>query len=300
MSNRTEYFRKFPLTEYNGSPAIDILKRVTFNENVKDFLTVFYTHTIPLGERIEHIAHDYYDDVNYDWLIYHANDIVDPYYQVPLSLTDFDNYIVEKYKSISNAQRKTIHYKNNYESSQEILSTEAYNAKPANEKKYYQPVLGQFNVVGYERSETDFIVSTNKIETLDLVSVSGTFIKDEIVEKVNDTSTFAEISAANSSNIIIQHIRGNFSANTNYTIVGEESGATATVNAASFQVLQNVIPRNIGDDIPEDQQFNEQVYYSPVSFYDYEEQLNEQRREIFLVDNSYSSQLNEQLINLMR
>lgn len=286
MATRNQYFQKFPLTEYNGTPSLNIMKRSAFNEQVRGFITAFYTHTMPTDEKIENIAYDYYDDIDYDWLIYHANDIIDPYYQAPLSYENFDNYIINKYGSIERAQQKTIHYKNNYASDEQILSTAAYESLTADRKKYWQPVLSQIGVAGYERAKLDFIASTNKIETFNLVSVNGTFIDNEIIRK--DNETYAEVTAANTTNLIIQHVRGSFSANTNYTITGDESGATATVNAASYQLLQDVIP------------LNEQVYFSPVSFYDYEEEQNEARREIYLVDKSYRDKLNEQLENLMR
>lgn len=287
MSERNRYFQKFPLTEYNGIPSTNIVKRVALNEQVRNFITAFYTHTMPTDEKFENVAYDYYGDVNLDWLIYHANDIVDPYYQEPLSYEDFDNFIQIKYGSIRNARQKTIHYKNNYENSDEILSMSAYVSKPAQEKKYWQPVLSQTGIAGYERSTQDFIVSTNRLETFDLTTDSGPFIKNEIIRKNDDEITFAEVASANSTNLILQHIRGDFSANTNYTITGDESGVTATVNANSFQLLQNVIPEG------------ESIYYSPVSFYDYEEELNEKRREIYLVDSSYSRILNEQLEQLL-
>jgi len=287
MSERNRYFRKFPLTEYNGSPSINIVKRVALNENVRNFITAFYTHTMPTDEKFENVAYDYYGDVDLDWLIYHANDIIDPYFQSPLSYENFNNFIESKYGSIRNAKRKTIHYKNNYENSDEILTVSAYVNKPAQEKKYWQPVLNQTGIGGYERSEQEFIVSTNKIETFDLVSSNGSFIKNEIIERSDDSLSFAEVASANDTNIIIQHVRGDFSANANYTITGEESGATATVNASSFRLIQNVIPEG------------EFSYYSPVSFFDYEEELNEQRREIYLVDASYSQNLNEQLEQLL-
>lgn len=286
MSQRNRYFEKFPLTEYNGIPALNIVKRAAFNENVRNFITAFYTHTMPTDEKYENVAYDYYGDVDLDWLIYHANDIIDPYYQRPLSYDDFDNYIISKYGSLSRAKQNTIHYHNNYEGNDEIISLSAYVSKLAQEKKYWQPVLSQFGIAGYERSAEDFIVSTNKIETFDLVTANGTFIKNEIIKR--DDDNIAQIASANTSSLIIQHIRGDFSSNTNYTITGSESGATATVNAETFQLLQNVIPEG------------EQVYYSPLSFYDYEEELNEARREIYLVDSSYAPNINEQLQNLLR
>lgn len=288
MSRRTRYFEKFPLTEYNGKPALNILKRVAFNERVRNFITAFYTHTIPADEKIENIAYNYYDDVDYDWLIYHANDIIDPYYQTALTYEDFDNFIISKYGSLQRAKRKTIHYKNNYIGDEQILTTAAFNALETGQKKYYQPVLSQIGIAGYERAEIDFITSTNKIESFDLTTSAGEFIDNEVIVRDDDESSFAEISWSNTSSLVIQHVRGDFSGNTNYTITGEESGATATVNADSYTLLNEVIPPA------------EQVFYSPVSFFEYEEEVNEERREIYLVQNSYKEKLNDQLKELMK
>lgn len=288
MSRRTRYFEKFPLTDYNGRPALNIMKRAVFNENVKNFITAFYTHTLPADEKIENVAYNYYDDVDYDWLIYHANDIVDPYFQTPLTYENFDDFIKEKYGSIQRAQRKTIHYKNSYEGDQTVLSTTAYAGLTDGQKKYYEPVLSQINIAGYERAEIDFITSTNKIESFDLVTSSDAFINNEIVKRDDDLNSFAEIAWVNTTSMVIKHVRGDFSGNTNFTITGEESGATATVNANSYSLLNETIPAD------------EQVYYSPISFYEYEEELNEQRREIYLVQTEYKEKLNDQLKELMK
>lgn len=288
MASRTQYFRKFPFIDYNGRIGVNITRRAAINENVKNFLTAFYTYTIPNSDRIEHVAYDYYNDINLDWLIYHANDIIDPYYQVSRNIEEFNNFIIDKYGSLRLARRKTIHYKNNYEGDTNTITTAAYQALSKEQKKYYQPVQNERGTIAYERAKIDFIISTNKIETFDVLNVSGTFRKNEVIVRDGDSTTFAEVSSVANTNLIIQHVRGDFSANTNYTITGEESGATATVNANSFQLLSSVVSTD------------EQVYYSPISFYDYEEQLNEDRREIFLVDNIYSTTLNEQLTEIMR
>ena len=288
MPSRTEYFRKFPFIDYNGAISVNIVRRAALNENVKNFLTAFYTYTIPNSDRIEHVAYDYYDDVNLDWLIYHANDIIDPYYQVSRPIDEFNNFITDKYGSIRLARRKTIHYKNNYEGDSEVITTSSYQSLPKSQKKYYQPVQNKNNTIGYERSKLDFIISTNRIETFDILNVTGDFIKNEVVVRDDDSTSFAEVSSSNPNNLIIQHVRGDFSANTNYTITGEESGATATVNAESFKLLS----LTVGED--------EQKFYSPVSFYDYEEQINNDKQEIFLVDNTYSVTINEQLTEILR
>jgi hypothetical protein len=61
--------------------------------------TVFYPYTIRDGERADAIAFDYYDNTDYTWLIYIVNNIIDPYYDWPLTETNFDKFISKKYES---------------------------------------------------------------------------------------------------------------------------------------------------------------------------------------------------------
>lgn len=278
------YFSKFPITSYKGVPSINILKRTGFNENVRRFLTSFYTYTIQEGYRVDSIAHDYYDNVNYDWLIYQTNDIVDPYFQAPLSQFDFNEYIKKKYGSIREATRRTAFYRNNFKGDDTVESVEAYDAKPAAAKKYWTPVVNALGVIGYERSDEDFTATTNKIISLQLQESDESFIVGEIVEKVGDPSTFAEVTWAANDGVNLQHIRGSF--NDGDVLRGEQSKVTKTVDNVLF--VQNVIPEI------------EQVFYSPVSFYDIETERNDQNSEIFLVDSSYLQKIDKQLTDLLK
>lgn len=278
------YFSKFPVTSYKGNPSIDILKRTGFNESIREFINVFYTYTIPEGSRIDTIAHDYYDDVNYDWLIYQTNDIVDPYYQAPLKSSEFEFYIQKKYGSVREALRKVALYRNNFKGDDSILSVEAYDALPGSVKKYWNPVVNAVGVIGYERSTEDFSATTNQIISLQLAENDESFDVGEIVEKTTDANSFAEVVYADDTNVILQHIRGSFEAGDN--VRGETSKVTKQIQDELF--VQNVIPEV------------ERVYYSPVSFYDLELERNEKNSEIYLADKSQLQRIDKQLIDLLK
>lgn len=278
------YFSKFPVTLYKGTPSIDILKRTGFNESIREFINVFYTYTIPEGDRIDSIAHDYYDDVNYDWLIYQSNDIVDPYYQAPLKSSEFESYIQKKYGSVREAVRKVALYRNNFEGDDSVLSIAAYDALPGAVKKYWRPVVNALGSIGYERSTEDFSATTNQIISLQLEENDESFDVGEIVEKTTDANSFAEVVYADDTNVILQHIRGSFEAGDN--IRGETSKVTKQIQDELF--VQDVIPEV------------ERVYYSPVSFYDLELERNEKSSEIYLVEKSQLQKIEKQLTNLLK
>jgi hypothetical protein len=300
MNDRT-YFNTFPLIDYNGDPATNILRRVDFNNKVKNFITAFYPYTMTTDERVDHVAFNYYQDVDLDWLIYHTNDIVDPYYGVPLSSDDFEKYIKEKYGSIRVAKRKVLFYKNNYESDDSVISTSVYDALAStsnlnettgeidiqNQKKYYDPILSAMGVYAYERSQVDYTVSTNKIISLNFATtISKPFTVGETIEVNNDT--LAQVAFSNTSTITLQHIIGDFNKTSNFSFTGDESGVTATANADTYSLILDNIPDT------------EDVYYSPVYAYDYEEELNEKKRDIYLIDRNYSETMKKQLKEVMK
>lgn len=289
MKNTNRYFEKFPYINYRDTIACNIMRRVNLNQNVKSFYTAFYPHTMISGDKIDHIAYNFYDDVNFDWLIYHANDIIDPFYDVHISGQEFDNHIVKKYGSLRAAIGKVIRYRNNWRNDDTIISSSAYEALPASRKKYWNPLTNAFGNIGYERAEIDFFASTNKIESFDFVSnTNGNLVVGENIVRDDDSESIAEITWANTSSCVVQHIVGDFTSNTNYTATGEQSGVTATINAGTHLTLQHVIPEE------------EQIYYSRYTAYDEEFEENESKRDIYLVDNVYSDKLNTQLGELLK
>jgi hypothetical protein len=290
MSNREEYFRKFPLIDYRGTVGVNILKRVDFNSNVKGFYEAFYEYTMKEDDNIQHLAHDYYNDVDFDWLIYLANDIVDPYYGTPLNSTDFTSFIKKKYGSIEEAQKSILTYKTNYAAYiDNILALSAYQALPGNQKKYWQPIVSPTGVVGYSRSKEDLYVTTNRIISLSFTSEQSiTFDDNENVYIKNNLDQTATVSSANSTGIILKNINGSFERLSNYTLVGKKSGVEVEIDFDSYILLQQCIP------------VDEEVYYSQYSYYSYEEDLNEKKRDLSLVENYYADDINLSLTEVLK
>lgn len=96
-----EYFKNLPEINYQNTLVKDITRRVHFLKKSIENPYVFLPYTIKEGERAEDIAYHYYGDANYAWLVYLANDIIDPYHEWPLDPRTFDNYIIDKYSEQS-------------------------------------------------------------------------------------------------------------------------------------------------------------------------------------------------------
>lgn len=94
------YFNKLGTTEYNGVTIPDILKRISIvngeSFNVSNFVEQY---TIGENETPENVAYNYYNNVEYYWIIIVLNNIKSRFFDWPLSTEQFGNYIEQKYRT---------------------------------------------------------------------------------------------------------------------------------------------------------------------------------------------------------
>jgi len=112
MSNK--YFKNFPLVKYGQHDVRNIMLKVAAGKRLFENFDNFYPYTVKEGETLTEVSFNYYGSVDYVWVIALSNNIIDPVYDWPLSLQDFENFIIQKYGSIEEALRPS---KANYYSS---------------------------------------------------------------------------------------------------------------------------------------------------------------------------------------
>lgn len=276
----SSYFKNFPTIVYNDVLATNIMARIKMDALVRDKTSVFYPYTISEGERPDTIAAHYYEDPKFSWLIYFANEIIDPYFEWPLNYNELLNFIINKYGSVSKAQERILFFKNNWESDESMLSTGSYDSLPGLLKKYWRPVFNYKGIISsYQRAESDAVVETNF--TIEITHDGDLpFIIGDIVKQGSDASGI--VKAVASGLIVVEKIQGEFTKN---TLTDYEE--TTTVSVTDTVTLNQAIPDN------------ELIYWSPVTAYDYEEQLNEQKKIIYIVDKSYLNQIELEMKSLM-
>lgn len=111
----TQYFKNFPLTRYNNILIRNIMLKSAFIGELNLGDTAFYTYEVKDGERPTTVAFNYYDSIDYVWLVFLSNQITDPYFEWPLSSLELDAHIIKKYGSIETAQQTIVEYKNIYD-----------------------------------------------------------------------------------------------------------------------------------------------------------------------------------------
>ena len=276
------YFEKLPTITYNNNLVKNLLARARLSDSIRKQKTNFYPYTMDSIDRVDNLANLYYDQPGYTWLIWLTNNTIDPYFDLPLSEEDLFQHIKSKYGSFDIAARKIKLYRSNwYDNTDDTLSIQQFDALSPSHKKYYQPVLdNSLRVNNYKRKRQDDTVSTNKIITFDISSVTGTFTVGEEVQ-TNGTN-YAFVTFANSSVMTCQHVTGTLSG----TITGQESDATATVGSVTT-IVQTVA-------------VTDSAFWSPVTFLDFEQELNEAKKIIKLLDVRFTGQADSDLRRVMQ
>jgi len=108
------YFRKFPKIDYdvkgngNITTLTNIIKRVRFKTLTSSRLVNFDIYDVRDGETPEMIAHRYYEESEYHWLILLANDIQDYYNEWPMAVPQLEKFIASKYDDVDGIHHYTI------------------------------------------------------------------------------------------------------------------------------------------------------------------------------------------------
>ena len=100
------YFEQFPVIYYdavgNDNPKVvtHLLKRVALHSKASETIALFDTYDVRNGETPEMIAHKYYDDAEYHWVILLVNNITDRYHQWPMNTRQFLSHLDERYDNV--------------------------------------------------------------------------------------------------------------------------------------------------------------------------------------------------------
>lgn len=287
------YFKHFPLVAYGNSVAntvsVNLFAKVAFQKSLQERYEVFHPYTIQEGDRADTIAYLYYGDAGYDWLVYYSNNVLDPYYDWYMDHTTFRKFIANKYGSLADAQRKIKFYRSNYLEDDSLIDPSVFNALSENQKRYWNPLINRNNsAYKYERKKEDIIFNTNKVIqlTINLDVANTAFTTGEYVYIQNGGGVVqgtATLNISNTTSATISSVTG--SVGTSLTLKGASSNTTANITATS--TLTTSIPTEL------------QSYYTAVSFYDYESEINEQKKNIKLIDVSYLQSIEEEFKALL-
>lgn len=282
-----KYFSKFPKVTYSNNYVVDITRRVVLTNAVSTSAYSFYPYDIVSEERADQFSYRYYGDQYQSWLLYISNNITDPYYGWYLTDSQFNDFIELKYGSLATAQQKVKYYKNNWEDVENITVAE-YNSLTDENQNYWEAVYGNGSVYSYKRKQLDLTATTNKVISYAVSNTS--FTLDEICKIVYNSSIigYGQVAASANSTLYLQHVSGTYYSSVSGIcyVYGTESGVNTVFTSVT------AVSNNISE--------GELVYWTPVTYYDYEYNKNEYNKSIRVLDNKYAQQAADNLKNLLK
>lgn len=278
------YFSKFPLVSYNGLTVTDITRRAKIPDRVKQAIGAYYEYDNSTGLRADQIAGHYYGHPNYHWLVYMSAGVVDPYYDRYLQPSEFFDSIEMKYGSYEDAYGKIAFWRLNWPSDEAELSNDLFQQTvPPEMRKYYNAVyLGKEVIGSWVRAREDWTVSTNRIALITLDDEPDTDYT--VGERLSfsllgeDVAT-AEVEYHDGTSLWVKNTQGTIEAG--QTVTGSASAAAADVSTIE----------NVSTPIPA----AEYDFWSPVTFWDMETEINESKRFITLIDTNYAREISDDM-----
>lgn len=286
-----KYFDKFPIINYSNTEIVDITKRVSILDSVSVNPYAFYPYDISDHERADQISSRYYQDSYKSWIIYLSNKIVDPYNEWYMSNREFEEFLIKKYDSTTNAYDKIKFYRNDWINGENI-SVSRYDSLTPKLKNYWEPVYSFGTTISsYKRKEVDWTINTNKI--VSYVVSNNAFINNEICNIVFNSkySGKGQILSVSDNVIYVQHTIGTTVSNSTVTITSNSYiyGNESNVNSSFSN--STLIVANLADE--------EEVYWRPITYFDYENEKNEFNKTIRVIDNRFTDKIVQNFETIM-
>lgn len=296
------YFSKFPKVLYsinkegnNAKIVPDMLSRVKFLDNIISNQNLFFKYEVKGGETPEQIAHRVYGNPEKHWIILLVNQMIDPQFDWPLGPFEFEKYIKQKYGSLNVSLKTSESYPTGYTVGEVAYQGSTYDKSTAEgtvvaynsgnktlQIKFASQVLANgSNITGVSSAQTHTIVAiSNNLDGYNWASNTVSHYQATEIRKNTDDPSFSETR------------KYRVTANTfNYATANVISINTNTSYSNTYNVISSVDGSNI--------QFTVATTIAPVTFYDYELELNEAKRKIVVPKSSIISSIENQFTALM-
>ena len=285
------FFDKFPLVRYTVDKSLlnefDTVRNVLFRVGlIKDVMEnnidAYYYHIVRDSERPEIIAERVYGDAEAHWIVLYANNIYDPYYDWPMDDRNFEKYIIKKYGSLAWAKTNYHHYEKVITRENPFAQTVTTTRFEVNEKILTDGIITIID------AETDYGVG-------EIVYVGPS----------NESNTFSgQVLAWNNANGQIVLANTNGQAKQAQYLIGTSSAANGTI----LKVDLPTEPMDAYNTLTDTTDFStytvagrtvfETISRDKISYFDYESQINEDKRLIKIIQPQYYRQILNELNNL--
>jgi hypothetical protein len=329
----SSFFSKYPKLTINSKIVTDIVTRIAIREKYSNKLSLYYPYDIQEGDTPEIIASKYYGDPERHWIVMLANDTINPFFDFTLDYPVFNKYLMDKYKAEANSinqwanstwrgewsslEYAIIDIVNRYYAGNTVITSNTaficnvdhnpttFKADLA--KKYWTRILDGVYWKGVWQNDTEY-------NRDDVVKNNNTIYickQDNIANNITGI-TYSNADYWKTYNNAIEYTlvttnKEPFSyraiTTTTDILTGKSTAEKLFIDEKAYNGGVNGYANSIFNFANETLQADNieiSVTKERLSIYDYEQELNENKRTINLIRKEYVSQLEQELKYLMR
>lgn len=294
----SRYFQKFPIVNYNGFNVVDITKSAMLVNKYVNVPYLYDQYQTINGERADNVANKIYDDSYMTWMIYYANKTIDPYYDWYINDDAFNDYIIGKYGSVETAQKTIKCFINNWFADNRKLSQAQFNNMFGTYKgfhsNYWQPNYDTNTgfLLNYTRKSDNISEKwTNILIRIQVSDTTGFNLNDYVSVRSQENGSqigSGEIESIQTDNYLI--LRNNLGEiDINYYIQND-NGIISQIT--DYSASSDVTNTSWTDKLISDEEY---VYWTYLTYYDYEVEKNNKNKDIKLVDPKLAIQISNYL-----
>ena len=291
----SRFLDRFPQVPYditkNGRSNYDRVTDISFRFSIiKDVLnntSAYYEYVVREDETPEILADRVYDDPEAYWIILYANNIYDPQYDWPLSSDAFEKFIISKYGSISNAKSQIHHY-------EKIVARQVANSETVylirQEVNYNSSVFLSCTIDNTTANISSAVIGQN-VKQIDATTNNTIFMGQLTNIDLPNSQLYLSITEGKltnyntlldaSSNNNLARIVTNTHENLEFYLNLPSSPQVTTYNINNKTVTEGITR-------------------TAISNYDYELQLNDNKRNIKVIKNEFYPQIINEFNNLTK
>lgn len=282
------FLDKFPLVRYTVDKKLlneydsvrNILFRVGIIRNVmENNVNAYYYYAIRDGDTPEILAEKIYGNPQSHWIILYANNIYDPYVDWPMNDRVFEKYMIKKYGSLNWAKTNYHHYEKVITRDNPLAQVTTTTRFVVNDRILTNGVLTLSSNVGdYQVGEIAYVGPSEAANIYYGTVVAWSNVNNQII-LANTAGAVAPL----------------------YDLVGATSGANNTV----YSIDLPSAPMDAYNTLVDTTDFStyevsgrtvfETVSRDRITYWDYEYQLNEDKRLIRIIQPTYYQQIMSEL-----
>jgi hypothetical protein len=313
------FFSTYPKTIINNRLITDLTARAAIRQKYSDRLSIYYPYALQEGDTPEIIAAKYYGDPERHWIVMLANDTINPFFDFALDYQVFDRYLNDKYKNEANSVNQWANstWRGQWNANEYfvantvIVSNTAFICNKTHtptvflddlKKNYWTRILDGV----YWKDEWQENMDYNKNDVVRHNNTIYICTQDNL-DNANNNITFSDANywktysnGAEYAAVTTYGYRATtsvFDSNTNATTEN-----TIFIDKKSYNGGENGYDDNVfnyASEVKESGNITETTSKERISIYQYEQELNESKREIKLIREEYVPQLEQELKILM-